>query len=133
MGSAFAHFEPQAQPWDHFTVVFDAVWVQSEEDSASLCDHRRNMDALVHSRAQETVKTVNFTRWTCSKKGEDCPRSRKGGIYWEEGGIYIDYLEKGKKSHRAPIRRVIESIRRRAAEKTVPFGKDKIPHHNDKP
>jgi hypothetical protein len=61
----------------------------------SFRDPRRNMDPLVHTRAQGTVKTVDVTRQTCYKEGEDCPID---GLHFldSQGVIYIDYLEKGK-------------------------------------
>jgi len=60
----------------------------------------RNMDPLVHTRDQGTVETVDFTGWTCSEEGEDCPIGRKGDgrrfFLDSQRVIYIDYLEKGK-------------------------------------
>lgn len=62
MDAVFAHSGKQAQPWENFKAVFDAIWAQSEGVSASFRDRRRNMGPLVHITDQEAVETVDFTR-----------------------------------------------------------------------
>jgi len=119
--------------------VFDAVQAQSEGVSASFRDRRRNIDPLVHTRDQGTVETMDFTRRTSSKEGEDCPIGRKGDghRFWDSQGVfYIDYLAKGKAVtglyYAELLGRVaakLQNIRPRLARKKVLFHHDNAAAH----
>jgi len=57
---------------------------------------RRNMDSLLHTRDEGTVKTMDFIGWTSSEEGED----RNFTVGWKDddqffeihGIIHIDYI-----------------------------------------
>jgi len=91
-------------------------------------DRRRNMDQLVQTRDQGTVETVDLTRRTCFKEGEDCPIGRKG-----DGHRFLEFTwcnlhrlpGEGQNGHRAVLCRTIGPIRRRIADNTAPFGEEK--------
>ena len=59
------------------------------------------MNALLHSRDERTIETVDFTRRMCSEEVEDCPIESAGKVmatvFWDsQSVICIDYLEKDK-------------------------------------
>ena len=86
------------------------------------------MDTLVHTKDQGTVETMNFTRRTCSKEGEDCPVGRKGYGRRFLGSTRCDLHRlpgEGQNGHRALLCRIIGPNRRRIAQKMAPFGEEK--------
>ena len=89
---------------------------------------RRNMDPLIYSRGQGTIETMDFTPPTCSKEGEDCLIGRKGYGHRFLGFTRCDLNRlpgEGQNGHGTLLYRIIGSIRRRIAEKMVPFSGEK--------
>src|SRR6476469_7374838 len=101
------------------------------------------MDPSLHARNERAVKTVDFTRRTCSKEGANVGRKTSAGkvmatVFWDSRGIiFTDYLEKGRTitgQYYADLldRFDAELMRKRPhlAQKKVLFHHDNAPAHS---
>ena len=121
MGAAIAHSGQQAQPWDHFTAVFHAVWAQSERVSASFRDLRRNMNPLVHTR---DLGTIDFTGRRCSEEGG----KGYGHRFLRFTVFYTNYLEKGKTVTGLYYAELLGRFDAKFQKKTAPFSEEENAH-----